>query len=117
MIAYISTHEITQPAELDGQIVGGLHHLRNLLWRTYAPDDAAIAEHGSAPAAIAAHLRQLEEFIASTSEHGPVPDTVPADQWLFAYRPIEGHTAIHTRVYLAGCTDTERAGVFKAVTE
>ncbi|MFF3569213.1 hypothetical protein ACFYXQ_15685 [Nocardia jiangxiensis] len=117
MIAHIFRNEVTQYSEIGGQLVGGFRHLRRLPWRVYVPDAAAIAEHGSGPAAVAAHLRSLEEFVASTMKQGPVPDTVPDDQWLFAYRPLPARTAIFTRVYLRDCTDAERAEVFKALTE
>lgn len=117
MIAQILRNEVTQYSEIGGQLVGGFRFLRGLPRRTYEPDAAAITEHGSAPAAVAAHLRTLEQFIASTVAYGPVPRAVSDDQWLFAYRPLPGRTAIFTRVYLYQCTDTERATVFKAVTE
>jgi hypothetical protein len=116
MIAVIHRSEFTEYSETGDRFEGQLRCLRRLPRQIYEPDADTIAEFGSAAAAITAYLRSLEQFTTSIG-NTPVPQLVPHEQWLTANRPLPAHTFIHTRVWLLDCTDSERAEVFKTVTQ
>jgi|GEM_PF-7033371 len=117
MIAVIHRSEFTEYSETGDRLEGQLRCLRRLPRQIYEPDDDKIAEHGSTAAAITAYLRSLEQFATTTIGKRPVPQFVTPDRWLTAHHALPARTFIHTRVWLFDCTDSERAEVFKAVTE
>ncbi len=117
MIAEIHRYELTQYSEHGEPLTGDIRCLRRLPRRTYSPDAKAIAEHGSAAAAVTAYLRTLKQgFVLASAAPGPNPGVLSHAPSLVAYRRLPSRTAIHTRVYLHECSDTERDAVFEAVT-